>query len=237
MGQASILMYHHVVSEPDSPWEVSPEQLRRHVVRLRRQGFRFGAMSDVLRGEDVVVLTFDDGYLNVFESAFPLLSEMGVPATVFIPVQHAGGTNTYDCLSGVGPRRVARIMTWRHLAELSRAGWSVESHGCSHLPMGLLLDGHIQDEVRRSKEEIEGRLGVGVSTFSYPFGMPPGDERQDFTEAVLAEAGYRMAVLAGGGPTRTPPPLPFRVCRVPVTGEGADLLAQPTPVRTGGERA
>src|SRR5688572_4927336 len=132
MGQALILMYHHVSTEPRSMWEVSPGQLDRQLKTLIAYGYRFGTLHDLASGDDVVVVSFDDAYRNTLEFALPVLTRLRLTATVFVPVSWVGGMNSFDRLSRFGMDRSERIMSWSELRELTAAGWSIQSHGCSH---------------------------------------------------------------------------------------------------------
>jgi len=225
MGEARILMGHHVVERPESIWEVSPRELEGNVQGLLDQGFQFGAISDVLDGRDrLAVLTFDDAYENVYNHAFPVLGARGLRATVFLPVNSVGQTNTFDRQYPLAPVRTERIMNWKQLHELARAGWSVQSHSCSHVSLANLLLAQVEDEIRRSKAEIEDHMGLRVTSFCYPFGMLPRVAGSKLEE-LLRDSGYSSAVLASGGTTRTPPLNPYRIPRELLSSEPAQVIA------------
>ncbi len=100
-GQALVLCYHRVVDEPLEHFQagmvVSRELFRRHLEWLARR-FEIMDLADFasrfLAGEKparpVAVITFDDGWLDNYEVAFPVLKEMGVPATIFLPTGFIG---------------------------------------------------------------------------------------------------------------------------------------------------
>ena len=91
-----ILLYHRVVASPAtaSPptWNVTPRRFRQQLVGLLRRGYRPASLREMLSAHragrcpasKTFVLTFDDGYENVYRHAFPVLRELGVPATVFL---------------------------------------------------------------------------------------------------------------------------------------------------------
>jgi peptidoglycan/xylan/chitin deacetylase (PgdA/CDA1 family) len=214
MAVATILMYHHVSPSFDDAWSVSPAQLRAHLQILKDRGHRVGTLEDVLSGESVVVITFDDAYVNVRDHALPVLAAFEFVATMFVPVNLVGGMNTHDCVFPIGGSRPERIMTWSHLGELQAAGWSIQSHGCSHVPMSHLSLEHIEDEVLRSKRTIEDRIGQAVFAYAYAYGVPPDDGHRRDLENLFESSGYRLALLASGGPTRTPPEELYRVSRM-----------------------
>jgi peptidoglycan/xylan/chitin deacetylase (PgdA/CDA1 family) len=98
----AILCYHNVVAsraatgEPGLHLDVDQFRLQlswleRHyvIVPLRdfAQAVRTGQPT---RG--LACVTFDDGYLGVFDLAWPIMRDMGLPATVFVPTATAAGT-------------------------------------------------------------------------------------------------------------------------------------------------
>jgi peptidoglycan/xylan/chitin deacetylase (PgdA/CDA1 family) len=214
-GTAWVLEYHNVDPAPATPWYVTPTQLRNHLQFLRERGYRLGDLHDLLAGEEVVVLTFDDAYVNVVEHALPILAALGATATVFVPVNQVGGTNTHDWFSG-GLRKVERIMSWAQLRLLQEAGWSIQSHGCSHVPAEQLLGDHVEDELARSKRTIEAQLDAEVFAYAFPYGILPDPARVGDLDDRLRANGYRLAFLSDGGETASPPPEPYRVRRIPI---------------------
>ncbi len=241
MGEAWILMAHHVTPNPETPWDVSPEQLAAHARRLAAGPCRFGTIGDLIQpnapeshndGKRLVIWTFDDAYENVYRHGFPVLASMGIPATLYVPVDFVGGTNRFDQVGDRMPWRTERIMAWDQIAELARAGWSVQSHGCSHAPFGRLEPTQIADEVRRSKADIENRLGLPVTSLAYPYGDVPPGELLDI-DALLLHHGYASAVLAWGGATAVPSRNHYRLPRIILTGGGEDV---PAPIRAAARR-
>ena len=100
LSGAVILMYHSIADKPDSRWidprnHIAPSVFRKHlsflaahrnVISLAELLDRLGDGAPIRRG--TVVLTFDDGYLDNLERAFPLLAEFKMPATVFLPTRY-----------------------------------------------------------------------------------------------------------------------------------------------------
>jgi peptidoglycan/xylan/chitin deacetylase (PgdA/CDA1 family) len=87
------------------------------------------------------------------------------------------------------------FMTWNEIRELHSCGIQIGSHTVNHPELYRLSPPRIEDEVRRSKETIEDKLGSAVSSFSYPFAFPEQDLR--FTVMVrgfLEKCGYENGV-------------------------------------------
>lgn len=226
MKRALVLMYHGISPCPQGVWDVAADEIASHVRGFRDQGLRVGTLHETLTGcEDTIVLTFDDAYTSVYDNAWPVLDASGVTGTVFVPVNYVGGLNAYDCLSNFGPRQPSRIMNWAQLRELADAGWSIQSHGCSHFPVGSLGKEYLEDDLQRSKQTIEDRVGHEVTGFAYPFGVPDGFDEGFDLEGMLRRSGYRYAVVANGGWVTTPPQRPFLISRYPARSG----LALPPP--------
>jgi peptidoglycan/xylan/chitin deacetylase (PgdA/CDA1 family) len=196
-SQAVILCYHAVSPEWPSDLAVSPEQLRQHLRSLIRRGYRGATFADVVRGEGPrkpLVVTFDDGFRSVFEHALPVLSELGLPATIFVPTDFVGGRQmSWPGLEQqwIGTTHADELtcVTWEELRRLRAAGWEVGSHTRSH-PVLTQLDEHeLKAELVGSREVCARELGVPCLSLAYPFGVH--DER---VRAATREAGYEAAV-------------------------------------------
>ena len=219
-------MYHGIAERPQGVWDLAASELAAHVKAFPEQGLRVGSVDETLTGcVNTIVMTFDDAYASVYDHAWPALHSGGVTGTVFVPVNYVGGLNTYDCLSSFGPRQPAQIMTWAQLRELADAGWSIQSHGCSHFPVGILAKEYLADDLRRSKQTIEDHVGREVTGFAYPFGVSDRLDAEFDLEEILRSSGYRYAVTANGGWFTTPPQRPFFIPRHPARSG----LALPSP--------
>lgn len=109
-GQAPwrILRYQRVL-EPEGhfyPLSVNkyirPKTFEMQLKYLARQAHVI-ALDDLLEKlesespipDKTIVLTFDDGYIDTYETAFPLLKKYGLPATVFLPTSFIGSMNLF----------------------------------------------------------------------------------------------------------------------------------------------
>lgn len=135
-------------------------------------------------------VTFDDAYESFAEHALPELEVRGIPATVFVPVEHVGGVNDWDAGRG-GP--VLRVMTWERIADLAENPLvTVGSHGLVHRSMGGMTIDEVSRGIRESKRILDERFGGHpVRYFSFPYGR-----RADYTDHACRElesAGYEAA--------------------------------------------
>lgn len=104
LGSVNILAYHRVVADIAKAENeafyglvISTETFRQHC-ELLHKAFDVVSLETAmycLSGErktkrPLAVITFDDGYLDFYEQAFPVLNKLGLPATVFLPTDCIG---------------------------------------------------------------------------------------------------------------------------------------------------
>jgi len=177
-------------------WEgtwTTPTRLAAYVDRLRARGYTFIDESQYLAALESpgagaakrLLLTFDDGYDDVFELAWPLLAERGIPFHVFVVSDYAGRTNDWDLSLG---RRPFRHMDWNRVREMAARGVTFGSHTASHRDVTRLAPTEMREDLARSKRAIEDAVGAPVQTLSYPFG------RYNAAAArVVREVGFEAA--------------------------------------------
>lgn len=207
-----ILVYHSVA--PQHPgqtrqqrqFDVDPSTFEAQMLLLRQCGIDvvpFRTFVDALDGRaklpaSGVVITFDDGWENQYQHAFPVLKRLGMPATFFVFTSPIG--------------RDARFVTWEQLREMRDAGMSIESHSRTH-PFLTRAAGTLTKEVAGSRRDIERHLGEPPRFFAYPFGV------EDATVvAAVQSAGY-AAARSFGGASGTRPPDRWRIRSVVVTSD------------------
>ncbi len=185
------LCYHSVTrdgappSVPDTP-HVTASQFRRHLEVLRHNGEQVLSLKDALRllagntaGEArYACITFDDGYLDNWDVAWPLLREQGYSAHFFV---------TTGFMTGDNPG-AERFMSVDMLRQILREGGSVGTHSLSHRRIDTLPTPEILRELREPREFLEQQLGCPVDTYSHPYSV--GSRR---VLACLNDAGYQHA--------------------------------------------
>jgi len=133
----------------------------------------------------VAAITFDDGFLSVFEAALPILAHYGFSSTCFFVADKIALDNDWDNPSA----RRAPLMGVEEIRQFMAQGHEVGSHSLTH-PHLTKLDKHqAHHEILTSKQKLEGLIGERVTSFAYPY----GDENMDLRQMVR-EAGYAQAV-------------------------------------------
>lgn len=184
-----ILIYHQVGSNLGREMEVATETFASQIDYLEAEGSIVSLDDAVLRmgtpGDDrLFVLTFDDGYADMYANAYPLLLERSVPFTLYV--------TTLPIADPSVARPAALPLNWEQLEEMSDSGLAtVGAHTHSHPDLRFLAPDVVADELDESNALIHDRLGVEPRHFAYPKGWwSAGAEpevRKRYTTAVLGE--------------------------------------------------
>jgi peptidoglycan/xylan/chitin deacetylase (PgdA/CDA1 family) len=200
---ALVLCYHAVSGEWPSSLAVAPERLREQLSRLLARGYEGATFGQVARGEAprrALAVTFDDGYRSNLTLGLPVLRQLGLPATVFVPTAHVGTERPMSWpgieeWSGTEHEQELIPLSWQELRELQGHGWEVGSHTVTHPHLPALDDAALARELASSKQECERELGTPCRTLAYPYG-----DHDDRVAAAAAEAGYEAAAILAMGP-------------------------------------
>jgi peptidoglycan/xylan/chitin deacetylase (PgdA/CDA1 family) len=189
-------MYHSIGTEDESGVAAyyrtvtSPQRFSQQMSYLRDKGYSSISLPElrhrlVQRRElnRCVAITFDDGYRDFYENAFPILDKFRIKATVFLPTAFISDSRLSF--------KSKKCMTWSEIRELSKLGVSFCSHTVTHPQLYHLTQRLIDVELTDSKEAIEQELGGRVGSFAYPFAFPEHDEgfKLRLRESLL-QAGY-----------------------------------------------
>ncbi len=181
--QPKVLMYHGIVSEAgDIPperepgaelYDVGHDVFREQMVWIRDQGVFVSTLTKQtdMGGRHPLVLTFDDGMMNNFTRAWPVLREFHFPAYFFITVARIGQPG---------------YMAWENLRELQDHGMIIGSHGMTHQLLVERSREDVGEELHKSRQILQENLGASVECFSIPRGFA---DRYVIDQA--REAGYR----------------------------------------------
>jgi peptidoglycan/xylan/chitin deacetylase (PgdA/CDA1 family) len=194
-----ILMYHYLSVPPATAdiyrrdLSVSPELFGAHLDRLQAEGYTTISLYDLTaylqQGTPLppkpVLLTFDDGYRDNYENAFPLLRARRMTATFFVVMEFIN-------------QERPEYLTWDMVREMHAGGMSMEVHGVDHTTLRKRSRVDLEFQALRSYETLQDRLGVRPRFLSYPAGEYDAD-----TIAVFETAGYWAAVTTVQGATHS----------------------------------
>jgi len=164
---------------------------------------RVTTLDEALAGKSGgVAVTFDDGYRDFHEVVLPMLVKHGVPALLYLATGLVA--NGSDTLHG-------DALTWTQLREAVDTGLVVVgSHTHGHADLSRATAAQAEDEMRRSKELIEDRLGLACEHFAYPWAV--GSAAADRS----ARRFFRTAALDAWRTNRAGRVDPHRLGRVPI---------------------
>jgi len=215
---ATLLIYHRVGGGTSDELDLPVEQLAAQLDLLvdeRHEVLSLDAALDRLDDGDArpsVVLTFDDGFADVFTSAWPLLRDRRLPFAVYLTAGLVGGAMQWEGSDAAS--QGARSLDWSQLAEMHGSGLcTVANHTWDHAgPRSVDAD-----QLDRCSDEIERKLGERPAHLAWTWGVPAPallpDVRARFRSAATGNLGRN---LPGGDrhalcrvPVRASDPLPF----------------------------
>ena len=168
-----ILVYHHVSTDTPPSTSISPEDFRKHLDYLLQNDFSVIPLDQMLETlqnggqlpEKAIAITFDDGYISIYDTAFPMLQSYGFPFTLFL------STGPID-------RRQQGFMNWEQVKKMSEAGVIIANHMVEH---PYMLDKYpreseeqwisrLENELLAAEARIEQQTGQSHRYLAYPFG-------------------------------------------------------------------
>jgi len=171
------LVLHKLVKGNPTSWEdVNQEVFTKLVDFVRPFCSVIGIDNPQVNGWS---LTFDDGNLSDYDIAFPILGERGVRATFFLIVDKIGEDG---------------YLNWAQISEMNRHGMNFGSHSLTHQSMVKLSQNMMMNEFVQSKHLLEDKLGIEITSFSYPFG-----EYTSEINKFCFDAGYQFAFTSKHG--------------------------------------
>jgi peptidoglycan/xylan/chitin deacetylase (PgdA/CDA1 family) len=215
-------MYHHIQDPPPGAdairmdLSVPPARFAKQLQYLQSEGYVGITLNDLVRHltqgtplpQKPIILTFDDGYADAYEHAFPILKSFGFVGTFFL-------------ISGPIDDHHPDFLSWDQVQEMSREGMRFEPHSFNHPDMRNRDFDFVVFQVLAPKGAIEERTGQTCRFFAYPLGR-----YDDFVIDVLRSADFWGGVLTAQGASHTTGDL-FRLRRVRVHGDDdLDSLAR-----------
>jgi peptidoglycan/xylan/chitin deacetylase (PgdA/CDA1 family) len=181
-----ILLYHSITNArtADSRYAVSIDDFREQMQQLKFWGYSTITVKQLVdhikKGSSLpprpVVISFDDGYLDVYDNAFPIMEKFGFIGTVYIVANRLNSDG---------------FLQEEELRVLLDNGWEVGSHGMTHTEL-TQNHGLVRQEVLQSRLDLEDALGIKVFSFAYPFGSLDW-----YVSSKVYDYGYRAAVGVG----------------------------------------
>lgn len=181
-----VLMYHSISTIPGNSLGVPVKQFSEEMEWLRLQNYHSLSLEEFYQAlvnktpvpDKPILLTFDDGYSDNYDEAWPTLRQNGFKATFFIITNSVG--------SG--------MMNWDQLNDLVREGNSIGSHTVHHLDLATLSNKQQESELAISKQEIENHLSISEKALCFPSGR-----YNKTTLELMPQLGYRLGFTTNQG--------------------------------------
>jgi len=179
-----VLIYHHVkwLKPTDNAIErgltVLPSELSAQLNFLVKNHYHPISAAALVRylhsggklPSDPVVLSFDDGYVDMFGTVYSLLRKMHMTATFFIVPGFLG---------------TPRYLSWKQVEQMAGTGMDIEAHSMTHPDLTTVPSAQQWTEVAQSRHELEQRVHRAVRIFAYPYGAYNAS-----VVRAVAKAGY-----------------------------------------------
>ena len=223
-----VLMYHRVGTSHND-WEsrycIPPQEFALHMHHLAKRGMRACSLDDFFAWlgqegelpEGSFLLTFDDGFLGVYEHAAPVLQELGWPATVFL-VSRLIGKNDAWCQSQNPDGATYPLLAPEQIRDMRGSGFAFQSHTRLHPDLTILPEDELMEELAGSRQDLEDLLGEKVPYLAYPYGR-----LNDQVLELTREAGYEAAFSTQPGFNRRNVD-PYRIRRLDVFGTDSPTM-------------
>lgn len=170
---AVVLQYHHISNSTPEITSLSPELFAKHLEYLDENNFKVLNLETFIRHLELakpfpdksILITFDDGYRSIFDTAFPLLKKYNYPFTVFV--------NTEPL-----EQKLEQFMTWQELQTIIDYGGAIANHSVSHPHMirknqnqsANLRTKSNRQEIKNAEKVLAMNLTKIHKVFAYPYG-------------------------------------------------------------------
>jgi peptidoglycan/xylan/chitin deacetylase (PgdA/CDA1 family) len=197
IADVPILMYHYISASPSAQdrirygLSVPPEMFDAQLKLLSDNGYTTITLRDLYNHlaigtplpENSIILTFDDGYLDNYTNAFPILQKYGMIGTFFV-------------LTGPADEGQPAYLSWDMIQEMNDGGMDIQLHSRAHLDMRNRSYDWLVFQIVGGRQSIEGHTGKPVNFIAYPSGKFDANLQRflrdtNFWAAVTTAAGRR----------------------------------------------
>ena len=181
-GPKIVVLNYHKVDDMDISLSIPPREFDAQMKYLKDNDYHTITPDELYAAldgegelpENPVLITFDDGYADNYENAYPILKKYDFKATMFVISDFVGNK--------------AHYITWDEAREMSKNGITIESHTVDHRSMTDLTNEQLKKELVDSKKKIEEEMGEPVDFIAYPTGTYNLHIAQ-----LVKDAGYKAA--------------------------------------------
>lgn len=174
-----VLVYHKIGYPPKNSklkelW-VSPENFERQISYLIKNGYKLISFSELKKYfyenrqvDDIVLITFDDGYENNYLYAYPILKKYEAKGNIFIVYNTIGKINSWH---NPETEPYQNMATKEQIQEMLKSGIiEFGSHTMNHPRLENIPLDDARWEIEESKRQLESLLQKEIIAFAYPYG-------------------------------------------------------------------
>jgi len=200
--RVTVLLYHRVCDDARDNLSVGVAQFERQM-RALREHCDVLSMAELLelnpipRGcRPLVAISFDDGYLDNFQHAAPILRRYGLPCSFYVSTGIVASDQPFPHDKRRG-NAVIPVMSWDDLRKMRDWGFEIGSHTVSHIDCVAEPKALVMQELQQSRADLERELGNMKPVFAYPYG---GRHQMNVQRLELVrQAGFAACLSAYGG--------------------------------------
>lgn len=226
---ATVLTFHRVNDKEEQGGLTVHPRLFEELLEVLGREYRIVSLARLLemvaKAEPIpartVSITFDDGYLDNFSVAAPILKRRKIPATFFVSSGYIGTTRTFPW--DVSTSISHPMMTWDQVRQLASEGFEIGAHSINHVNLAACAPDLAEREIIDSKRHIEDQLGTSISGFAYPFGWKRS--MSELTSQIVREAGFAYCCSNYGGKVRNQSDI-FNIQRTGVYPTTTEMLME-----------
>ena len=198
-----VIMYHRVINNPENEGVygtyIYEDMFKKHLQYLKDKNYtvitfkdldKIGWRNRFEKGRKYIILTFDDGYKDNYDLAFPILKEFNFKATIFL--MGSSTYNEWDVKAG-GERKFS-LMSVEMIKEMQDYGIEFGAHTFNHPKINTLSNEEIEHQIVDVKKPLEEKIGKEIITFAYPYGI-----LNDYAKEMAKKAGYTFALATDSG--------------------------------------
>ena len=182
-----VLMYHDIIKE-DNDYGVNIKLFYKQMLLMKKMGYESINLNQIesVSSNKKFVITFDDGYENVYAYAMPILKKLNFTATCFFVSNFINKSNDWDKTFKYYVKK--KIMTYGQIKSWAQNNFEIGSHSFDHKNLNTLNDNEIIKQLNESKLFIKKNFGRNVESFSYPYG------KYNKEISLLVKKYYKFAV-------------------------------------------
>ena len=198
-----VIMYHRVINKSENEGiygtYIYEDIFRKHLQYLKDKNYtvitfkdldKIGWRNRFEKGKKYIILTFDDGYKDNYDLAFPILKEFDFKATIFLM-----GRSTYNEWDvKAGGEIEFPLMSVEMIKEMQDYGIEFGAHTFNHPKLNTLSNEEIEYQIVDVKKPLEEKIGKEIITFAYPYGI-----LNDYAKKMTKKAGYTFALATDSG--------------------------------------